>query len=149
MPQVKIVARNFMDMVAALPAMKLDKLYDSTFICEAVLRFFIMFLCIFFQTFGFNVSKCKYYFYSLDGFYLFYRRSLPPLAKKYVLQMLYLEIPVTAKSMGEWVLPDGMSKHKVAISRLLQLRIFIDVVDRFAKEYPLKSKIIYSKSVKL
>ncbi|KMZ72824.1 General transcription factor IIH subunit [Zostera marina] len=94
MPQVKIVARNFMDMVAALPAMKLDKLYDSTFICEAVLR------------------------------------SLPPLAKKYVLQMLYLEIPVTAKSMGEWVLPDGMSKHKVAISRLLQLRIFIDVVDR-------------------
>lgn len=28
-----------MDMVAALPAAKLDKLYDSSFICEAVLRF--------------------------------------------------------------------------------------------------------------
>ena len=38
MPQVRIVAKNFMDMVAALPAMKLDKLYDSSFICEAVLR---------------------------------------------------------------------------------------------------------------
>jgi transcription initiation factor TFIIH subunit 4 len=36
---VRIVARNFMDMVAALPAAKLDKLYDSSFICEAVLRF--------------------------------------------------------------------------------------------------------------
>ncbi|KAK4394224.1 General transcription and DNA repair factor IIH subunit TFB2 [Sesamum angolense] len=38
MPQVKIVARNFMDMVASLPAMKLDKLYENSFICEAILR---------------------------------------------------------------------------------------------------------------
>lgn len=38
MPQVMVVARNFMDMVAALPAGKLDMLYDSAFICEAVLR---------------------------------------------------------------------------------------------------------------
>jgi transcription initiation factor TFIIH subunit 4 len=38
MPQVMVVARNFMDMVAALPAAKLDMLYDSAFICEAVLR---------------------------------------------------------------------------------------------------------------
>jgi transcription initiation factor TFIIH subunit 4 len=38
MPQVMVVARNFMDMVAALPASKLDMLYDSAFICEAVLR---------------------------------------------------------------------------------------------------------------
>ncbi|KAG5528153.1 hypothetical protein RHGRI_028930 [Rhododendron griersonianum] len=35
MPQVKIIAKNFMDMVASLPAMKLDKLYDNAFICEA------------------------------------------------------------------------------------------------------------------
>ncbi|KAF3329257.1 general transcription factor IIH subunit 4 isoform X1 [Carex littledalei] len=94
MPQVRIVARNFMDMVAALPAAKLDKLYDSSFICEAVLR------------------------------------SLPPLAKKYVLQMLFVDFPMTAKSMEEWVLPDGISKHKVAIDRLLQLRVFIEVTDR-------------------
>lgn len=38
MPQVKIVARNFMDMVASLPAVKLDKLYENSFICEAILR---------------------------------------------------------------------------------------------------------------
>lgn len=40
MPQVKIVARNFMDMVASLPAMKLDKLYENSFICEAILRLY-------------------------------------------------------------------------------------------------------------
>lgn len=39
MPQVRIIAKNFMDMVASLPAMKLDKLYDNPFICEAILRF--------------------------------------------------------------------------------------------------------------
>lgn len=39
MPQVKIVARNFMDMVASLPVMKLDMLYDNSFICEAILRY--------------------------------------------------------------------------------------------------------------
>ena len=27
-----------MDMVASLPAMKLDKLYDNGFICEAIVR---------------------------------------------------------------------------------------------------------------
>ncbi|PKA50842.1 hypothetical protein AXF42_Ash007497 [Apostasia shenzhenica] len=94
MPQVRIVARNFMDMVAALPSAKLDKLYESSFICEALLR------------------------------------SLPPLAKKYTLQMLFIESPVTAKSMEEWVLPDGFSKHRVAIDRLLQLRIFLELSDR-------------------
>ncbi|KAI0497058.1 hypothetical protein KFK09_023386 [Dendrobium nobile] len=94
MPQVRIVAKNFMDMVAVLPAMKLDKLYESTFICEAVLR------------------------------------SLPPLAKKYALQMLFIESPVIAKSFEEWVLPDGFSKHRVAIERLLQLRVFLETNDR-------------------
>ncbi|XP_064957145.1 general transcription and DNA repair factor IIH subunit TFB2-like isoform X3 [Musa acuminata AAA Group] len=93
MPQVRIIAKNFMDLVAALPAMKLDKLYESTFICEAVLR------------------------------------SLPPMAKRYVLQMLYIDTLITAKSMEEWLLPDGLSKHKVAIDRLLQLRVFLEVTD--------------------
>lgn len=90
MPQVRIIAKNFMDMVASLPEMKLDKLYENAFICEAILR------------------------------------SLPPLAKKYVLQMLCVEVPVNSKSMEEWVLPDGVSKHKVAIDRLVQLRIFTE-----------------------
>lgn len=94
MPQVRIIAKNFMDMVASLPAMKLDNLYANAFICEAILR------------------------------------SLPPLAKKYVLQMLCIEGPVSAKSMQEWVLADGASKHKVAVDRLLQLRIFTETVDR-------------------
>ncbi|PON36780.1 TFIIH transcription factor [Parasponia andersonii] len=94
MPQVKIIAKNFMDMVASLPAMKLDNLYSNAFICEAILR------------------------------------SLPPLAKKYVLQMLCIEAPVSAKSMEEWVLADGSTKHKVAIDRLLQLRLLTENVDR-------------------
>ncbi|XP_039134832.1 LOW QUALITY PROTEIN: general transcription and DNA repair factor IIH subunit TFB2 [Dioscorea cayenensis subsp. rotundata] len=105
MPQVRIVAKNFMDMVAALPAMKLDQLYDSSFICEAVLR------------------------------------SLPPLAKKYALQLLFIDTPVTAKSIEEWVLSDGISKHKVAIDRLLQLKVFIEVIDRKKEaSYKLNSK---------
>ncbi|KAF8756802.1 hypothetical protein HU200_011038 [Digitaria exilis] len=38
MPQVMLVVRKFMDMMAALTASKLDMLCDSAFICEAVLR---------------------------------------------------------------------------------------------------------------
>uniref|UniRef100_A0A7N1A428 RNA polymerase II transcription factor B subunit 2 n=1 Tax=Kalanchoe fedtschenkoi TaxID=63787 RepID=A0A7N1A428_KALFE len=94
MPQVRIIAKNFMDMVASMPAMKLDRLYENTFICEAILR------------------------------------SLPPLAKKYVLQMLYIDQPVAAKLMEEWVLQDGLSKHKVALDRLVHLRVFQETVDR-------------------
>ncbi|KAH9611285.1 hypothetical protein KSS87_017198 [Heliosperma pusillum] len=37
MPQVRIIAKNFMDMVASLPAVKLDTLYANPFICEAIL----------------------------------------------------------------------------------------------------------------
>jgi len=40
MPEVRIIAKNFMDMVASMPAMKLDKLYENGFICEAILRSF-------------------------------------------------------------------------------------------------------------
>ncbi|KAL4191725.1 hypothetical protein AMTRI_Chr07g82040 [Amborella trichopoda] len=94
MPQVKIVPKNFMDMVAALPASKLDSLYTNTFFCEAVLR------------------------------------SLPPVSKMYVLRMLYIDAAVSAKLMQEWVLPDSFSKHKAAIDRLLQLRVFTESIDR-------------------
>ncbi|PWA56577.1 transcription factor-related protein [Artemisia annua] len=95
MPQVRMIAKNFMDMVASLPAVKLDKLYHNAFICEAILRW-----------------------------------SLPPLAKKYVLQLLYIDVPVTATSLQEWVLADGASKHRVAVDRLIQLRVFTETVDR-------------------
>ncbi|KAL8103771.1 hypothetical protein AgCh_028100 [Apium graveolens] len=94
MPQVRIIAKNFMDMVASLPATKLDKLYHNAFICEAILR------------------------------------SLPPLAKKYVLQMMYIVDALTAKLMEEWVPAEGMSKHRVAIDKLVQLRLFTETVDR-------------------
>lgn len=94
MPQVRIIAKNFMDMVASLPATKLDNLYHNAFICEAILR------------------------------------SLPPLAKKYVLQMLYIVDAITAKLMEEWVPAEGMSKHRVAIDKLVQLRLFTETVDR-------------------
>ena len=57
-------------------------------------------------------------------------RSLPPLAKKYVLQLLYIEGPVSAKWLEEWVLADGASKHKVAIDRLIQLRVLTETVER-------------------
>ncbi|KAF5207100.1 General transcription and dna repair factor iih subunit tfb2 [Thalictrum thalictroides] len=94
MPQVKIIAKNFMDMVASLPEFKLDQLYDNTFICEAVLR------------------------------------SLPALAKKYVLQLLFIDTPIPAKSIEEWLLANGVFKHRVAIDRLVQLRVFLEISDR-------------------
>ncbi|XP_076955519.1 general transcription and DNA repair factor IIH subunit TFB2-like [Bidens hawaiensis] len=103
MPQVRIIAKNFMDMVASLPAIKLDRLYDNPFICEAILR------------------------------------SLPPLAKKYVLQMLYIDVPVTAALLQEWLLPaadhaPSTSKHRVAVDRLIQLRLFTEFTDNRKKE---------------
>uniref|UniRef100_A0A6N2L1U1 RNA polymerase II transcription factor B subunit 2 n=1 Tax=Salix viminalis TaxID=40686 RepID=A0A6N2L1U1_SALVM len=81
MPQVRIIAKNFMDMVASLPAMKLDSLYQNAYICEAILR------------------------------------SLPPLAKKYVVQILFFDGPVSGKLLEQWVLDDGVTKHRVAIDR--------------------------------
>lgn len=45
--------------------------------------------------------------------------------------MLFIDSPVTAKSMEEWLLADGYSKHKVSIDRLLQLRVFLEVNDRY------------------
>ena len=38
MPRVRVVSRNFMEMVAALPAAKLDMLYERHWTCQAVLR---------------------------------------------------------------------------------------------------------------
>jgi transcription initiation factor TFIIH subunit 4 len=62
--------------------------------------------------------------------FLLSRRSLPPLAKKYVLQMLYVLAPVAAAALQEWVRDEYAAKHKVSIDRLLQLRVFVEVRDR-------------------
>ncbi|CAN1298375.1 hypothetical protein LINPERPRIM_LOCUS23808 [Linum perenne] len=45
--------------------------------------------------------------------------------------MLYIQGSVTAKLFDEWVLADGLTKHRVSIDRLVQLRIFTEAVDRF------------------
>lgn len=123
MPQVRIIAKNFMDMVASLPTMKLDKLYTNPFICQAILRFSSS--CIAVIICFLLVQLLKYCFVE------FAFRSLPPLAKKYVLEMLYIDGPVSAKMLEEWVLADGSSKHRVAVDRLIQLRIFSETVDRY------------------
>ena len=38
--------------------------------------------------------------------------------------MFYIDGAIPAKMMEEWVLPDGFTKHRVAIDRLVQLRLF-------------------------
>jgi transcription initiation factor TFIIH subunit 4 len=38
--------------------------------------------------------------------------------------------PVAAAAMEEWVLDEYAAKHRVAIDRLLQLRVFVEVRDR-------------------
>lgn len=89
MPRVRVVSRNFMEMVAALPAAKLDLLYDRHWTCQAVFR------------------------------------SLPPLAKQYVLRLLWVENAVPLKSWQEWARPEALSKHQIAIDRLEQLRVIL------------------------
>ncbi|XLR15670.1 hypothetical protein S83_043608, partial [Arachis hypogaea] len=54
--------------------------------------------------------------------------SLPPLGKKYMLQLLHIDVNMVAKLLEEWVLPDGYTKHRVAIDRLVQLRVFVEAV---------------------
>ncbi|CAK9152518.1 unnamed protein product [Ilex paraguariensis] len=250
MPQVKIVAKNFMDMVASLPAIKLDKLYHNSFICEAIFsgvlprepmpsnitvrlptldeldsyavgqwecfllhlinsaeaetiknisssmmkvfqrgllsqrdkeapkltesgfQFLLMEtnaqlwyiireyitnseergldtadLISFLLELSFHVAGEAYNMNTLTDIQRNTIKdlvdlglvklqqvhsivSLPPLAKKYVLALLYVDGPVTAKLLEEWVLADGFSKHRVAFDRLLQLRILTEIVER-------------------
>ncbi|CAM6085516.1 unnamed protein product [Calypogeia fissa] len=108
MVKVRFVSRldNFMDMVAALPAAKLDDLYDSPWTCQAVVR------------------------------------SLPPLSKQYVLRLLYVEAPLSSKSMQDWALTDALTKHKVAIDKLEHLRVVIESTER-------KKEVTYKLNPKL
>ncbi|XP_024515556.1 general transcription and DNA repair factor IIH subunit TFB2 [Selaginella moellendorffii] len=52
-------------------------------------------------------------------------RSLPPLAKLYVLRLLYLDAAVPDKMLLEWIKGDAVAKHKNAVDRLVQLRVFL------------------------
>eukprot|EP00897_Mesotaenium_endlicherianum_P003506 jgi/Mesen1/3183/ME000184S02247 len=80
---------SFIDYLASLPAVKLDKLYESHWTCQAVLR------------------------------------SLPPVAKQYVLRLLHIEAPITPAHFQNWARPDALSKHRVALERLEQLRVLL------------------------
>lgn len=44
--------------------------------------------------------------------------------------MLYVLAPVSAAAMEEWVLNEYATKHRAAIDKLLQLRVFIEVRDK-------------------
>lgn len=79
-----------------------------------------------------SIWRSNWWDFDTNWYYMlfFVFRSLPPLAKKYVLQMLYLDVAITAKAMEEWVLADGISKHRVAIDRLIQLRVITETSDR-------------------
>lgn len=85
------------------------------------------------------LSECLYFWVLCDMFedslmycyWLLMLRSMPPLAKKYVLQLLFIDVSVTGKMLEEWVLGDGLSKHKVAIDRLIQLRVLTETLDRY------------------
>ncbi|KAL4329918.1 hypothetical protein AHAS_Ahas13G0348100 [Arachis hypogaea] len=47
-----------------------------------------------------------------------------------MLQLLHIDVNMVAKLLEEWVLPDGYTKHRVAIDRLVQLRVFVEAVTR-------------------
>ncbi|MCO5565017.1 hypothetical protein L7F22_018687 [Adiantum nelumboides] len=51
--------------------------------------------------------------------------SLPPIAKMYVLRLLYIDTAVKSKLMDEWILPEYHTKHRVAMDRLEQLRVLL------------------------
>lgn len=53
-------------------------------------------------------------------------RSLPPVAKQYVLRLLFIEQPVSGETMRGWAKPEAVGKHKAAMERLDQLRVLLE-----------------------
>eukprot|EP00195_Chlamydomonas_chlamydogama_P010376 CAMPEP_0202894508 /NCGR_PEP_ID=MMETSP1392-20130828/3906_1 /ASSEMBLY_ACC=CAM_ASM_000868 /TAXON_ID=225041 /ORGANISM="Chlamydomonas chlamydogama, Strain SAG 11-48b" /LENGTH=534 /DNA_ID=CAMNT_0049579235 /DNA_START=140 /DNA_END=1743 /DNA_ORIENTATION=- len=80
---------NIVDYIETLPTAKRDKLYESPWTCQAVLR------------------------------------SLPPLAKQYILRLLWVERPVLKEDMDAWVrdVKSFGSQHRAALDSLEQLGI--------------------------
>ncbi|PWA49365.1 Transcription factor TFIIH subunit p52/Tfb2 [Artemisia annua] len=58
-------------------------------------------------------------------------RLLPPLANKYVLQSLHIDVPVTASSLQEWIHADGVSKHTIAVDGLIMFRLYTETIDNY------------------
>jgi transcription initiation factor TFIIH subunit 4 len=85
---------SFVEYLTTLSPLKLDKLYESMWTCQAVLR------------------------------------SLPPVAKQYVLRLLYVDQPLPSSTFDSWASVEGTSKHKVAIESLLSLRVLVEASDR-------------------
>ena len=77
---------DFVTYLVQLPAIQLDKLYESRWTCQAVLR------------------------------------SLPPLAKQYVLRLVFLDSVPQGLFQG-WHTSEGQSKHRATIEKLRQLRV--------------------------
>eukprot|EP01104_Vermistella_antarctica_P015791 TRINITY_DN5253_c0_g1_i1.p1 TRINITY_DN5253_c0_g1~~TRINITY_DN5253_c0_g1_i1.p1 ORF type:complete len:487 (-),score=71.72 TRINITY_DN5253_c0_g1_i1:124-1584(-) len=51
-------------------------------------------------------------------------RTLPPLAKQYVLRLLYIDEAITADTLRSWASVDATAKHQHAVESLVQLRAF-------------------------
>lgn len=50
-------------------------------------------------------------------------RSLPPLAKQYILRLLFVDKPLSLELLQSWAEPGSASKHEVAIDKLLGLQL--------------------------
>eukprot|EP00603_Paraphysomonas_imperforata_P000804 CAMPEP_0114441746 /NCGR_PEP_ID=MMETSP0103-20121206/16547_1 /TAXON_ID=37642 ORGANISM="Paraphysomonas imperforata, Strain PA2" /NCGR_SAMPLE_ID=MMETSP0103 /ASSEMBLY_ACC=CAM_ASM_000201 /LENGTH=521 /DNA_ID=CAMNT_0001612897 /DNA_START=50 /DNA_END=1615 /DNA_ORIENTATION=- len=54
-------------------------------------------------------------------------QSLCPLAKCFVMRLLFIDAPISSVDIFQWCEPDKKQEHDSAISELRQLRIFVDV----------------------
>jgi hypothetical protein len=50
-------------------------------------------------------------------------RALPPLAKHYVMRLLYVEAGVPSVALDAWVRPGAEGKHRVALDHMRRLRV--------------------------
>ncbi|GAQ85685.1 putative Transcription factor Tfb2 [Klebsormidium nitens] len=89
---------DFIRYLSELPPVKLDRLYESHFTCQAVLR------------------------------------SLPPIAKQYVLRLLFIEQPIAGETMRGWAKPEALGKHNAAMERLDQLRVLLETGGKSGKK---------------
>eukprot|EP00898_Chlorokybus_atmophyticus_P003892 jgi/Chlat1/4503/Chrsp29S04577 len=53
-------------------------------------------------------------------------RSLPPLAKQYVLRLLFVDASLPARTLQDWAQPTAAAKHRAALDRLRQLRVLLE-----------------------
>ncbi|KAK3233904.1 hypothetical protein CYMTET_55819 [Cymbomonas tetramitiformis] len=80
---------SFINYLETLPPIKIDKLYESHWTCQAVFR------------------------------------SLPPVAKQYVLRLLYVDHGFPESTFKSWIAKKSISKHDAALASLARLRILV------------------------